>query len=453
LYNNFALNFILQAICISETDYMSTLFDEFKAADYQDWLARTLRELKGKNPEVLQASGYEGFSTEAYSDASHLPSPDFLKALQNLPKHPKDAWENRMLLPVESLANARALAQEALATGCDSVVFDVRNFQGALSYAALVEGFDSSRIGIIFNEAAHIEEVAALPLYYSAFSILAEGLRQKDSSAAFALLSQYLHKSQHPIRLVIQGQGFQNAGGNTVQELAFSLTLAIEFLHRLSEQGHSLASLLPHIEISLAVGNHYFMEIAKFRALRYLWQNLVEGFLPGQAPQPLRVHAHTCTWNKSQSDAYNNILRSSTEAMSAIIGGCDALSIAPYNATFESPNAFAWRIARNISLLLKEEAYLGDIEDAAAGSYTIERLTAKLCEESWALLQKVEGQGGFLAAWQAGFIKQEIAQVAAQKAADFQAGKLVLVGSNKYLPQGDAPQHRPFAVAYLEDWL
>ena len=440
---------------------MSTLFEEFKAADYQAWLGRTLQELKGKSPELLQHLYYEGFSSEAYSDASRLPSERFLQTLQALPKSTEDSWENRMILPVEDLLQARSLAQEALRSGCDTVVFDVRSFRGTLDYAQLVEGFDSKRIGIIFNQAAHIEQIAALPLYYSFFTFLVDGLLSNEAAVSFEKLSQYLQKSQHPIRLVIHGQLFQNAGGNAVQELAFTLALAIEYLHRLSEQGLPLESLLPHVEISMAVGNHYFMEIAKFRALRYLWHRVVQAFLPQSKPLPLRIHARTCTWNKSQRNAYNNLLRSSTEAMAAIIGTCDAISIDPYNATFESPNAFAWRMARNISLLLKEEAYLGQIEDAAAGSYTIEKLTEQLCEESWALLQKVEAQGGFLKAFEAGFINQEIERVATQKIEDFKQGKLVLVGTNKYsheeealpIPQVRNLDHPLLKIKRLEEFL
>jgi methylmalonyl-CoA mutase len=250
--------------------------------------------------------------------------------------------------------------------------------------------------------------------------------------------------------LAVDGASFHNRGGTAVQELAFTLSAAVEYLHRLTDDGVALADALGAFTFRVAAGTDYFLEIAKLRALRQLWKAVVlqfEGTL-AQAAQ-LKIHSVTSNWNQTLLDPHTNLLRATTEAMSAMLGGCDYLTVKPFDSvTRPGGTEFSQRIARNISIILKEESYLDRTTDAAAGSYFIEQLTAELVSQSWNLFLEMEQNGGFLRNIRSGYINDQLEASQATKLKAVASRKQIIVGTNQFVN----PTEKPAAVAVTSNY-
>jgi methylmalonyl-CoA mutase len=199
----------------------------------------------------------------------------------------------------------------------------------------------------------------------------------------------------------------------------------------LTERGVAAQDVFAKTELSISVSTSYFIEIAKIRALHLLWLQLAKAYRVETGGA--YIHARTAQWNKPATDAYNNMIRVTIEAMAATLGGVSGITIWPYNNNPD--DAFAARIASNVSVILKEESYFTKVLDVASGSYYIEQLTHSLAEEAWKLFQTTEAQGGYRQAVKNGFIREQITSVRQAKEADVQSGKQVLVGVNKYAPE------------------
>lgn len=226
---------------------------------------------------------------------------------------------------------------------------------------------------------------------------------------------------------------FSNAGANIVQELAFGLSAGSEYLSQLTSRGTDPLLAASKIRFSFGTGPDYFMEIAKLRAARLLWSLVVKGFVPGDYEKiKMNIHCVSVRWNKTAYDAHVNMLRTQTEAMSAILGGTDSLTIEPFDTVFRKPGDFSERIARNQQLILKEEAYFDKVADPSAGSYYIENLTSLIAENTWKLFVKTEEAGGFLEAIKSGIVQKEIAVSAGKRKKDAASRRLILLGTNQY---------------------
>jgi methylmalonyl-CoA mutase len=204
------------------------------------------------------------------------------------------------------------------------------------------------------------------------------------------------------------------------------LAHAHEYLVTLSNQNISYKK---PFYFTVAVGSDFFGEIAKLRALRKLWVLLAQAY---NILKEIHIHCETSLLNKSSLDANNNMLRTTTEGMSAVIGGCNSLTIHPYNTGFESQTDFSDRMARNQQLILKEESYLHHTADMGAGSYYIEKLTDELAGKAWEEFKEIENKGGFLACLKSNFIQNKIQEQADNLIKQFNNGELVLVGVNKF---------------------
>jgi methylmalonyl-CoA mutase len=256
---------------------------------------------------------------------------------------------------------------------------------------------------------------------------LSKGTKIGDNIEALAAIFEAASDAKQWNVVHVGGHHFHEAGASVVQELAFTLASLVEYWHKLTNYEVSLGALATRTEVSLSVGTHYFVEIAKLRAMRLLLNRVGEGF--NVPTQNVGIHAQTSAYTFSEADTDTNLLRHTTEAMSTVIGGADSLSIAPHQS---QPLGFAKRIARNISILLREESYLDRVADAAAGSYYIENLTDTLAQKAWELFQEVEAQGGLIFAFEKDFLQKQIAENQAKHAALWQEKKWVMVGHNKY---------------------
>lgn len=207
----------------------------------------------------------------------------------------------------------------------------------------------------------------------------------------------------------LNGAAFRNSGGNIVQELAFSVSAGKEYLVRLEKRGIPPELGASKMRFSFSTGSDYFLEIAKLRAARFIWAAVMDKLAPGKHDASgMIIHCVTRRLNKTGDDPYINILRTQTEAMSAILGGTDSLTVEPFDLTPGTENKFSERIARNQQLILKEESYFDKVADPAGGSYYIENLTYLIADAAWKLFLEIENNGGFLKSLIDGFVAGKI---------------------------------------------
>ena len=231
----------------------------------------------------------------------------------------------------------------------------------------------------------------------------------------------------------INASNFINAGADIVQELAFAISMGSEYLTQLTQRGISCATVNSKIKFSFGTGSNYFTEIAKLRAARLLWSVVTNGFTPCNSSNiKMDIHCVTSKWNKTVYDPYVNLLRTQTEAMSAILGGTDSLTVEPFDTVFRHPDEFSERIARNQQLILNEEAYFDKVADPAAGSYYIENLTSLIAENAWKLFVELEEKGGFLACLKSGVIQSKLSESSKKRGSDLATRKTILLGTNQY---------------------
>jgi methylmalonyl-CoA mutase len=237
----------------------------------------------------------------------------------------------------------------------------------------------------------------------------------------------------HYRNIQVNGSNFTNAGSGAVQELAFTISMAVEYLSQLTERGIKAEDAASKMRFSFGIGSGYFMEIAKLRAARILWSLVADSYKTA-SPHAFRMEMHCVTseWNATVYDPYVNILRTQTEAMSAILGGTDSLTVNPFNAAFSEPAEFSERIARNQQLILREEAHFDKVADPVSGSYYIENLTKLVAENAWKLFIEIEDSGGFYSALKSGIIQEKIERSATERKNDISKRKEILLGTNQY---------------------
>ncbi|MCG1022808.1 methylmalonyl-CoA mutase [Sutcliffiella horikoshii] len=238
-----------------------------------------------------------------------------------------------------------------------------------------------------------------------------------------------VNNAPHLKTVWVQSNAYHNGGANAVQELAAVMATAVEYLQQLMNRGLTIDEASQEIAFTFPVGSDFFMELSKLRAARVLWTNIVEAFGGNDKAQKMTVHATTSMFTKSNLDPYVNMLRSTTEAFSAAIGGADSINVDSYQ---QGNDNFSRRIARNTHYILKEESFLNKVVDPAAGSYYVENLTNQLADEAWKLFQELDKLGGIVEALRTNFLQDRIAEVKEKRLKDAQSRKKVLVGTNMY---------------------
>ncbi len=233
--------------------------------------------------------------------------------------------------------------------------------------------------------------------------------------------------------IAINGIEFNNAGASIAEELGFCLAIGSEYLSKLTESGLSLKNITRHIQFNFGIGSNYFMEIAKLRAARLLWAKIVEAYgAEDSEPGKTYIHSETSSWNKTIYDSYTNILRTTTESMSAILGGTNSLTVNPFDFIYREPSEFSERIARNIQHIIKEESYFNKVVDASAGSYYIENITDLIAEKAWNIFLTIENSGGYIEAIKKGYIQSMIEKTVTQRRANIATRAEVLLGTNQF---------------------
>ncbi len=239
--------------------------------------------------------------------------------------------------------------------------------------------------------------------------------------------------------VAVRTSPYHDAGADAVQELAWAMATAVAYAEALGERGVSFPAFSARLRFEMALDGDFFMTIAKLRAARQLWSQIAEAFGGDQTAQRMSLFARTARRNKTLTDPYNNMLRVTTEALSAAAAGVDGLHIAPFDEPVGPPSEFGRRIARNVHIILRDEARLRHLIDPGGGAGAVEVLTAQLAEAAWAAFQTVERQGGMAAALQQGAIHNALARTTAGRQEAFARRRHVLVGANQFADITEAP--------------
>ena len=439
------------------------LFAEFPPVSTEQWEAVITTDLKGADYErkLVWKTG-EGFNVRPYYRAENLAEVKYLGAeagefpyVRGVSKD--NTWRVHQTIAVKCVKEANEEALKLLNSGVDSLGFcfcdscvcdvDVDALLKEIVPTAVELTFCSSNVK---NLAALAEKVLAkyadvekdaLRLNFCLDPIM-RNLSEEgafccgNGDECFDIIAKLIKATadyKHVRVVNVAGALFSNSGSTIVEELGFTLSAAHEYLVKLMERGLAIDEVARKIRFTFAVTSNYFLEMAKFRAARMLWANIVKAYNPAKdCSCKMFAHAVTSTWNQTVYDPYVNMLRGTTEAMSAAIAGVHSLEVRPFDYSFETPTEFSKRIARNSQLLLKHESHFDQVIDPAGGSYYIESLTSSIAKEAWALFREIEEKGGYIAAFKEGFVVERVKASAAAKDKAIATRRLILLGANQY---------------------
>ena len=439
------------------------LFAEFPPVSTEQWESVIAVALKGADYEIkLVWRTAEAFNVRPYYRAENLDGIKYLGSqcgeFPYVRGTGKDNnWRIVQTIEVGCPKEANAQATVLLTKGVESIGFVIGDKEfSAADLDTLLSGISVKNTELVFSGCA-TKKVAGLFID----KMDKEGVDPETVRASFVLdpivkkltlkgtlackngqckgfenLASLISKgaAYKRIRFVnVSGEIFHNSGSTIVQELAFTLAAGHEYVVKLMEQGLSVDQVAPALRFSMAISSNYFMEIAKFRAARLLWANIMAPYNPSRGcASKMKVHAVTSKWNMTVYDPYVNMLRGTTEAMSAAVSGVHSIEVLPFDTPYEKPTDFSARIARNVQLLLKEESHFNQVCDAAGGSYYIENLTNSIAEQAWNLFRQVEEKGGYIAAFEAGFIQDQVEASAAKKNSNIATRRETLLGTNQF---------------------
>lgn len=419
----------------------SVSFSEFEPVSTAAWQARIARDLKGADPATLRWQTQDGFALEPFYHREALEVLPEPAAPQLRTDETGNSWRNVPTYSVPASERGHATIQraaEALTRGADGahfVIADATAFDVEFLHAHLP--LDTTYIGYSLTNPP-VEFVRRL-LATGTTELL--GFLQYDPiSSHLPNVKSHLHELREVLTLTQGMANFQaltlhvaffgNRGATVTQQVAFALATASAYLSELPTETLAISEVAAAIRVHVAINPNYFFEIAKLRALRRLWVTLLHAYGLPLETTLVPIWAETSSWSQTTLDAHTNLLRVTTEAMSAVLGGADALSVRPFDCLFHDPNEFSDRLARNLSVLLREEVGLGQVQDAAAGSYYLETLTDTVAREAWALFQMIEAKGGLPTA--IGLVMQELHEAAQAQFRRIATGEQVVVGTNKF---------------------
>jgi len=367
-----------------------------------------------------------------------------------------NSWLIRQDINVADYSAANRKALSILMKGIDSLGFIINDplTINEKNFALLLDGINPEGTEINFHSNGKAKEIIALLIgisekngidksaFRGALEVDPLGMLMLNGTLCIPVKSGFDYLASLTLdaaflpdyrNILVNGSNFTNSGSGSVQELAFSIAMAVEYLAQLTDRGVDPGLAATRMRFRFGVGSNYFMEIAKLRAARILWSLVNEAFeLHGNDSVRMEIHSVTSEWNKTLYDPYVNMLRTQTEAMSAVLGGTDSLTVNPFDIAFSMPGEFSERIARNQQLLLKEEAYFDKVADPASGSYYIENLTALVADNAWKLFLEIEDAGGFISALKSGFIQDRIERSASERRNDIGRRREILLGTNQY---------------------
>lgn len=435
------------------------LFDQFPPVSTEEWKAKVETDLKGADfQKKLVWRTNEGFNVQPMYRAEDIEN---LKTTDSLPgEYPfvrgtreNNDWAIRQEIVVECPKEANAKAKDIITKGITSLGFKVNeDTADARSIETLLNGIDLTRIEINFNccprnavkvarsladyiKANNLSETFRGSINFDPFRrLLKHGTDfPKDIKDLAVELMNIVANVKYLKVLAVDSYMLNNSGAYITQELGYALAWGNEWMSMLTDAGLSADAVAKRIKFNMGISSNYFMEIAKFRAGRMLWAQIVKQYNPScECACKMNVNAITSEFNQTIYDAHVNLLRSQTEAMSAALAGVDSITVVPFDKQYKTPDDFSERIARNQQFLLKEESHLDKIVDPAGGSYYVETLTVSIANEAWKLFLSVEDGGGFYAQLKEGKVQEAVNASAVKRLGDVARRKEILLGTNQY---------------------
>ncbi|MBL8279157.1 MAG: methylmalonyl-CoA mutase [Pelomonas sp.] len=460
---------------------------EFKTATLEQWNKAAAKSAPGGDVSALNWVTPEGLTVKPLytaADTAGLPHADTLPGFEPFVRGPQATmyaarpWTIRQYAGFSTAEESNAFYRKALAAGGQgvSVAFDLATHRGYDSDHPRVTG-DVGKAGVaidsvedmkILFDGIPLDKVsvsmtmngAVLPVL-AGYVVAAEeqgvgqqqlaGTIQNDILKEFMVRNTYIYPPEPSMRIVgdiieytarampkfnsisISGYHMQEAGANQALELAFTLADGQEYVRTAMAKGLSVDDFAPRLSFFWAIGMNFYLEIAKMRAARLLWCRIMKGF---GATNPkslmLRTHCQTSGWSLTEQDPYNNVVRTTIEAMAAVFGGTQSLHTNSLDEAIALPTEFSARIARNTQLIIQEETHITSVVDPWAGSYMMEKLTQDMADKAWSIIEEVNAQGGMIKAVDSGWAKLKIEASAAEKQARIDSGADVIVGVNKY---------------------
>ncbi len=449
---------------------------------------RRAAEKSAADPSALTWTTPEGLQLRALytaADLSGLPHADTLPGFAPFVRGPQATmyavrpWTIRQYAGFSTAEESNAFYRKALAAGGQgvSVAFDLATHRGYDSDHPRVVG-DVGKAGVaidsvedmkILFDGIALDKVsvsmtmngAVLPVL-AGYVVAAEeqgvsqrqlsGTIQNDILKEFMVRNTYIYPPEPSMRVIadimahtatempkfnsisISGYHMQEAGANQAIELAFTLADGMEYVRTATKRGLDVDRIAPRLSFFFAIGMNFYLEVAKLRAARLLWCRIMKDGFQAKDPKSwmLRTHCQTSGWSLTAQDPYNNVVRTTIEAMAAVFGGTQSLHTNSFDEAIALPTEFSARIARNTQLILQEETHITHVVDPWGGSYMMEKLTQDLADKAWSLIQEVEQQGGMTQAVSSGWAKLQIEASAAQKQARIDSAADVIVGVNKY---------------------
>lgn len=433
------------------------LFDMFEPTSTEAWKAKINADLKGADfDKKLVWRTNEGFNVQPFyrlEDIKDLPTINTYPGQYPYVRGTRDNnnWLIRQSFCGETASAMNEEARNAINRGCDSVGFKLKGDIDATTIETLLNDIDIKKIEVNIDCCPrHAVEVARLLVAYiqgknaekefrgsinfNPFKrLLRHGLDFKGAIADEACAMLDAVKPVENLRcLPVDSVMFCNAGAFISQELGYALAWGAEWMTMLTEAGRCPDEVARRIKFNMGISSNYFMEIAKFRAARMLWAEIVRAYGADDESAKMSAHAITSQFNQTIYDAHVNLLRSMTETMSAALACVDSIETLPFDLQYKRPDEFSERIARNQQLLLREESHLDKVVDPAGGSYYIETLTVSIADVAWKLFNKVVEEGGFLAALRKGDVQKDINASGVKRHLDVARRKEILLGTNQF---------------------
>ena len=415
------------------------LFQDFTPVTKQQWIDKVTLDLKGEDFNKLVWKNLNGLTFQPFYTIDD--KVDFLAGTGEN----SQALINFRTIPVTNVEKANNEALLAIKEGMTGLVFD---FKETVSLEQLFKGIDLNTIAVSlvvesetqavvdgFFEFAEKNLTSKKNLKgYLDLGILTKYVTKGSlNSAALDAVVKFINKSSsYPNfkALTISGTPFLDSGSNQVQEVAYTLNALVFVADGCLNRGVSEEVIFNNLAIQLGIASEFFIEIGKFRAFHSLLKLIAKKYRVTEF-NPLMT-AKTSVWSKSVTDAHTNMLRATTETMSAILGNVDGVLIDPYDKEFKAPTDFSSRIAGNISTILREESYLGKVANPVDGAYYIEEITTKIAEKSLELFKEIEQYGGFYQAFENEVIQKQISEIRQEKIKLISQRRLPMVGVNKY---------------------
>ncbi len=466
---------------------MSQNLPEFNAASLDAWHKAAAKSAPGGDVNALNWHTPDGITVKPLytaQDTAGLAHTHTLPGFEPYLRGPQATmyavrpWTIRQYAGFSTAEESNAFYRKALAAGGQgvSVAFDLATHRGYDSDHPRVTG-DVGKAGVAIDSVEDMKILfdqipldkvsvsmtmngAVLPVL-AGYVVAAEeqgvsqdklsGTIQNDILKEFMVRNTYIYPPKPSMRIIgdiieytakhmpkfnsisISGYHMQEAGANQALELAFTLADGKEYVKTAIAKGMDVDDFAGRLSFFWAIGMNFYLEVAKMRAARLLWCRIMKGF-NAKAPKSLmlRTHCQTSGWSLTEQDPYNNIVRTTIEAMAAVFGGTQSLHTNSFDEAIALPTEFSARIARNTQLIIQEETHITNVIDPWAGSYMMEKLTQDMADAAWKIIEEVEGMGGMTRAVDSGWAKLKIEAAAAEKQARIDSGKDVIVGVNKY---------------------